>query len=334
MQPNLKILKNTYFFMKNTTGYVILILTCLLLVNCSPKDKYATRWHWQEGTIVIDSPERAAGQENALQLRCAPIDTVRVAFVGLGMRGEEAVRRMMYIEGTRVVALCDYDSLRAENCQHFLTDRGQERAAIYSGEEGYRQLCEESEADLVYVATDWDHHFPVAKCAMEHGKHVALEVPSAMNLSQIWQLIDLSEQKRIHCMILENCCYDWYEMNTLNMAQQGLLGEILHVEGAYIHGLDEYWNQYWHNPDGTDPDTLHWRLKYNMEHRGDIYPTHGLGPVTQLLNIHRGDRMKTLVAMDTKSVHGRELVEQKTGRPCPDFTRGHWQDVEGFAHAY
>lgn len=157
---------------------------------------------------------------------------------------------------------------------------------------------------------------------MEHGKNVADEVPSAMNLEECWELVNLAEQKQLNCMILENCCYDWFEMRTLNMAQHGVFGEVLRAQGAYIHNLDEFWDYYWKNPNGSDPEQLGWRLKYNRENRGDIYATHGLGPVAQLLDIHRGDRMATLVAMDTKSVHGKELVEVKTGKPCDDFRNG------------
>lgn len=171
-------------------------------------------------------------------------------------------------------------------------------------------------------ATDWEHHAIVAKCALENGKNVADEVPSAMNLQECWDLINLAEQKQLNCMILENCCYDWFEMRTLNMAQHGVFGEILRAQGAYIHNLDDFWDYYWKNPNGSDPDQLGWRLKYNKENRGDLYATHGLGPVAQALDIHRGDRMKTLVSMDTKSVHGKELVEKKTGKPCTEFRNG------------
>ncbi|MCF0198925.1 MAG: Gfo/Idh/MocA family oxidoreductase [Bacteroidaceae bacterium] len=281
-----------------------------------------TKWHWEEGTIVVDTPQRPAGQQHVLGLSAPKMTTVRVAFVGLGMRGPGAVARFCYIPGVQIVALCDYEEARAEACQKYLRQAGLAPAAIYYGEKGYEELCKRPDIDLVYVATDWDHHFPVAKCALENGKHTAIEVPSAMNLDQCWQLIDLSEKTRKHCMILENCCYDWYEMNTLNMAQQGLFGEVLRAEGAYIHNLDDFWNYYWQNPDGSDPEGLHWRMKYNMENRGDVYATHGLGPVAQVLDIHRGDRFTTLVAMDTKSVHGKEFVEKKTGKECKDFRNG------------
>ncbi len=281
----------------------------------------STKTHWDKGTLVVETPARAEGQTHVLNLTAPKMKTVRVAFVGLGMRGPGAVKRFTYIPGVEIVALCDYERERAEKCQKALREAGLAPADIYYGETGYEELCKRPDIDLVYVATDWDHHFPVAKCALENGKHTAIEVPSAMNLEQCWELIDLSEKTRKHCMILENCCYDWFELDSLNMAQQGVLGEVIYAKGAYIHNLDPFWDEYWVNPN-NDPEKLGWRMKYNRENRGDVYATHGLGPVAQVMNIHRGDRFKTLVAMDTASFHGREYVENKTGKPCPEFRNG------------
>ena len=281
----------------------------------------STKTHWDKGTLVVETPARAEGQTHVLNLTAPKMKTVRVAFVGLGMRGPGAVSRFTYIPGVEIVALCDYEAARAEKCQKALREAGLAPADIYYGETGYEELCKRPDIDLVYVATDWDHHFPVAKCALENGKHTAIEVPSAMNLEQCWELIDLSEKTRKHCMILENCCYDWFELDSLNMAQQGVLGEVIYAKGAYIHNLDPFWDEYWVNPN-NDPEKLGWRMKYNRENRGDVYATHGLGPVAQVMNIHRGDRFKTLVAMDTASFHGREYVENKTGKPCPEFRNG------------
>lgn len=282
----------------------------------------STKWHWNKGSIEIETPARPAGQKDVIGLKLPKIKKVRIGLVGLGMRGPGAVENFCVIPGVEVVALCDYVPERAEACQQYLRKAGLAPAAIYSGENGYKELCARPDIDLVYVATDWAHHFPVAECALQHGKHVADEVPSAMNLEECWKLVNLSEKMQKNCMILENCCYDWFEMRTLNMAQHGVFGEILHAEGAYIHNLDDFWDYYWKNPNGSDPDQLGWRLKYNKENRGDLYATHGLGPVAQALDIHRGDRMKTLVSMDTKSVHGKELVEKKTGKPCTEFRNG------------
>ena len=300
----------------------ILTATLFCVTSFAQSLSSSTKTHWDKGTLIVDSPARPAGQQHVLGLTAPKMATVRVAFVGLGMRGPGAVARFTYIPGVQIVALCDYEEKRAEACQKYLRDAGLPPADIYSGAKGYEEICKRPDVDLVYVATDWDHHFPVAKCALENGKHTAIEVPSAMNLEQCWELINLSEKTRLHCMILENCCYDWYELNTLNMVQHGVFGEVLRGEGAYIHNLDDFWAYYWKNPDGSDIQNLHWRLKYNKENRGDVYATHGLGPVALAMDIHRGGRFTTLVAMDTKSSHGKELVQKVTGRPCVEFRNG------------
>ena len=218
-------------------------------------------------TTVV--PDRPAGQQDALCMTAPPLEVVRVGFVGLGMRGPGAVERWCQIPGTKVVALCDVEPDRVEACQQLLAKHGRGRAAGYSGlTEVYKQMCDRDDIDIIYICTDWVHHAPIALYAMEHGKHVAIEVPAAMNLDEIWQLINTSERTRKHCMMLENCVYDFFEMACLNMAQQGLFGEVLHVEGAYLHNLDDFWEEYWQN----------WRLDYNRQYRGDVYPTHGIGP--------------------------------------------------------
>ena len=267
----------------------------------------------QTAMIETQVPARPVGQQDVLELRAKPMATVRVGFIGLGMRGPGAVERFAQIEGTDVKGLCDVEADRVEACQKLLVKHGRPRATAYSGStEAYKAMCNRQDIDLIYIATDWVHHVPLALYAMEHGKHVAIEVPAAMTLEEIWQLINTSERTRLHCMMLENCVYDFFEISALNMAQQGLFGEVLHVEGAYEHNLDDFWTAYWDN----------WRLNYNIKHRGDIYPTHGIGPDCQLLNIHRGDRMEYLVAMDTKPFNGPRVVKKLTGEDCPDFQNG------------
>ncbi|MCD8293245.1 MAG: Gfo/Idh/MocA family oxidoreductase, partial [Prevotellaceae bacterium] len=266
-------------------------------------------------TIQVVVPERPAGQEDVIGLVAPKLDTVRVGFIGLGMRGPGAVARWTKIPGTRIVALCDLLPENTERASKIVTDAGMEAPVLYSGEEdAWKALCDRDDIDIVYIATDWKHHAEMALYAMEHGKHAAIEVPAATSLDEIWALIDTSERTRKHCMMLENCVYDFFEMTTLNMAQQGLFGEILHVEGSYIHNLEEFWPVYWNN----------WRLDFNREFRGDVYSTHGLGPACQLLDMHRGDRMTTLVAMDTKAVTGPELVKryQPEDENPADFQNG------------
>ncbi len=263
--------------------------------------------------IKTKVPKRPAGQQDVLQLTAPPMETVRVGFIGLGMRGPDAVERFSQIEGTDIKGLCDVEAERVEECQKLLEKLGRPRAAGYSGStEAYKAMCDRDDIDLIYIATDWVHHVPLAVYAMEHGKHVAVEVPAAMTLDEIWLLINTSERTRKHCMMLENCVYDFFEIAVLNMAQQGLFGEVLHVEGSYLHNLDDFWPEYWNN----------WRLDYNMKHRGDIYPTHGIGPDCQVLNIHRGDRMEYLVAMDTKPCNGPKVVKRLMNQECPDFQNG------------
>ncbi len=272
----------------------------------------ATSWAADFKPITTPVPDRPAGVTDMVGFAADPIDTVRVGFIGLGMRGSSAVERFIHVPGSKIVAICDIEMPRVEKSLKTLQENGLTAAAYGGEEDSWKALCERPDIDLVYIVTDWKHHAPMAKYAMEHGKHVAVEVPAAMNLDEIWSLIDTSERTRKHCMMLENCVYDFFEMNTLNMAQQGLFGEVLHVEGSYIHNLDEFWPYYWNN----------WRMDFNREHRGDVYPTHGTGPACQLLDMHRGDRMTTLVAMDTKAVNVPAYLEKCTGKAPDSFANG------------
>ena len=278
-----------------------LFLSCAVLLSacCSSGDGYRIK----DGVIVFDEPAPAKGQEDMLLFAADPIDTVRTGFIGLGMRGPDAVRRFTYIDGAKVVALCDLEADRVAKSQEILAGRGKPAAAEYSGEDGWKQLCERDDIDLVYICTNWQTHVEMAVYAMECGKHVAVEVPAAMSVAECWRLVDTSERTRKHCMMLENCVYDFFELTCLNMAQQGLFGEVLHAEGAYIHNLEPFWDYYHDN----------WRLDFNQKHSGDVYATHGFGPDCQVLNIHRGDKLEYLVSMDTKSVVGLEVAKEKMG---------------------
>ena len=279
---------------------VIMVAAMALAAGCRESGK---EYRIEEGKIVFRTPERAEGQESVLGLKAEPMETVRVGFVGLGMRGPGAVKRFTYLEGVEIKALCDLLPERVESAQEILERRGLPRAEGYSGEEGWMELCERDDIDLVYICTGWQKHVEMAVYAMRHGKHVAVEVPAATSVAECWQLVDVAEQTRKHCMMLENCVYDIFELTTLNMAQHGLFGEILHVEGGYIHNLDEFWELYQGN----------WRLAFNQEHKGDVYATHGLGPACQILGIHRGDRMTRLVSMDTRSVNGAATGKRLMG---------------------
>lgn len=281
----------------------IMMVLAMVIAGCSHKNM----------VLEVDIPERPAGQEDVIALTTPALNTVRVGIIGLGMRGQGAIHRFARIPGAQIVALCDIEQKKVERARKRMADEGLPAAAeFYGSEDAWKELCLMDDVDLVYVVTDWKSHAEMGVFAMENGKHVAIEVPAAMTIDEIWRLIDTSERTRKHCMQLENCVYDFFELTTLNMAQHGVFGEVLHVEGSHIHNLEEFWDKYWNN----------WRLSYNREHRGDVYPTHGLGPACQLLDIHRGDRMKTLVSMDTKAVTGPKMVEKMTGQKCEDFRNG------------
>lgn len=230
--------------------------------------------------------------KSVLGLRCAPIPVVRVGVVGLG-RGGGAVTRMSHIEGAEIVAICDINKERVANIQESLKKNNRKEAVAYTGEEDWRKMCERDDIDLIYNATPWDLHVPIALYAMDHGKHVAIEVPAALTVKDCWALVDKAEETQLHCMMLENCCYDFFELATLNMARQGVFGELLHGEGAYIHNLTQSKYGGYYN---------HWRLNYSKNHTGNPYPTHGLGPIAQIMGINQGDRMTHLSSVSTNQI--------------------------------
>lgn len=285
----------------------------MLVIACAPKQP-ANEYGYviKDGKAVYNTPARPAGQQSMIGFATAPIDTVRVGFVGLGMRGPGAVERFTYIDGVKITALCDLLPERVEKAQGILERHGLPKAAGYSGEEGYKELCQRDDIDLVYLAVPWQLHTPIAVYAMNQGKHVAIEVPAATSIDECWQLVNTAERMRVHCMMLENCCYDFFELTCLNMAQQGLFGEVVHGEGSYQHDLSPFWDAYQGD----------WRMSFNKDHKGDAYPTHGIGPVCQVLNIHRGDKMDVLVSMDTKAFNGQAIADKRYEGQGVDYQNG------------
>jgi hypothetical protein len=242
----------------------------------------------------LPTPEqlKQTGSFNMSGYAAPKLDTVRIGIVGLGMRGPGAVERMSFIEGVEIKALCDKYPERVTSAQGVLQKAGLPKAKEYTGNDGWKAMCESNELDLVYITTPWDLHTTIAVYAMNHGKHAATEVPAALTLDECWKLVETSEKTKKHCMMLENCCYDFFELLTLNMVRNGLFGETIHAEGAYIHNLVDL------NFSKKGYADM-WRLRENGKHNGNLYPTHGLGPIAQCLNINRGDQMDHLVSMST-----------------------------------
>jgi predicted dehydrogenase len=228
------------------------------------------------------------------------------------MRGPTHVAHFCRIEGTKIVALCDVRPECVEKAQEILKTWGRPEAVGYTGEEDWKKICERDDIDLIYNVTPWALHTPIALYAMQHGKHVVTEVPIAFSIDDCWALVDTAEKTQRHCMMLENCCYDFFELTTLNMARKGLFGEVYHGEGAYIHDLRKLKNNKEHGYYSM------WRLEHSKQHNGNPYPTHGLGPVAQIMNINRGDRFDYLNSTSSNQ-YGLTLYAQETfGKDSPE----------------
>ena len=206
--------------MKTLFRTALLLVCGFPLFACTPHAASDAPYRIEEGTIVFAEPARAEGQCDVLQLRCDPIPVVRVAFIGLGMRGSTAVERFTQLDGVEIVALCDKVPAHVERAQRTLSVHGLPAAQEFTGADDWRRVCELEGVDLIYNCTDWQMHVPIALYAMERGKHVAVEVPAALTVADCWALVDAAERTRRHCMMLENCCYDFFEMTTLNMARE------------------------------------------------------------------------------------------------------------------
>ena len=291
----------------------LLLATLFSLGTINAQGKTKGKQPKKSYLIETAIPKRPAGQKDVLGLRLAPMPVVRVGFIGLGMRGPSAVERFTHLEGVEIKAICDLHPERVEKSQAILKKAGLPEATTYTGsEEAWKELCDRPDIDLVYIATDWARHAPMMIYAMQKGKHVACEVPAVTSLQEAWDVVNTAERTQRHCMMLENCVYDFFELTTLNMAQQGLFGEVLSAKGAYIHNLEPFWKYYEGN----------WRLKFNQEHRGDVYATHGLGPACWVLNIHRGDRMEYLTSMDVPATSLPRFMKQKMGVENPVVKNG------------
>ena len=227
-------------------------------------------------------------QSHVLQLACEPLPIVRIGFIGLGNRGMATLRRYLVIDGVEIVALCDIHRAHLGEASAVIAADGKYTPCLLNAQDGWKQMCQRDDIDLIYICTDWLTHAPMACYAMEQGKHVAIEVPAATTVEECWQLVDTAERMRRHCFMLENCCYDTFHQATLTMEKNGMLGTLTHLEGAYIHDLrDKY------EADGPSG----WMSRLCGQHKGNPYPTHGIGPVCQLLHIHRGDRLDYLVSL-------------------------------------
>ncbi len=248
--------------------------------------------------------------KSVMGLRVPKLDVVRCGVIGLGARGLPTLRELMLLEGCEVKAISDIHapSLQAGSAE--VLKRG--RAGVKTfGEnaESYLKMLEMPDLDAVFICTPWRDHVPMAVAAMRAGKHAFIEVPAAVTLEECWQLVDTAEETQRHCMMMENVCYGRDELMLLRMCREGVFGELLHGEGAYIHDLRDQMKH-------LDHGTGSWRTTEHELRNGNIYPTHGLGPVAQYMSINRGDRFSRLVSFSSPSLGMPEYAER-------NFPAGH-----------
>jgi len=243
-------------------------------------------------------------------------DTVRFGMVGTGLRGRSVLNELLGIEGVQIVALADVVPDKANRAAKMVTDKGRPAPTLYTnGDHGFEQLVARDDIDFVYTATPWEWHVPVMLAALKHGKHCGSECPIGTTLHDLWSLVDASEAARRHCLHLENCNYGYNEMLVNRMVHAGVFGDVLHAEAAYLHDLREILFE--------DRDEGLWRRAWHTRANANLYPTHGLGPVSWYLDIHAGDRYDYLV-----SVAGPELgLSQHRAATVPDKSNPKWRET-------
>ena len=262
--------------------------------------------------------------KHILNLVHAPIPDLKIGIIGIGNRGLATLKRYMELEleGFQIAAFSDLEQSNINLAQEILKAHNKAPARTYCCCSGWKELCQQADLDLIIICTDWNSHAPMAIYAMEHNKHVAIEVPAALTVNDCWRLVETAEKTGLHCTMLENCCYDPFALATLNMARQEAFGEISHVEGAYIHDLRNlYFSESYQGG-------LHknWSLSHCTQHTGNLYPTHGLGPLCKVLDIHNTDRMVSLVSMSSQqkglNSYAKEHFGSNSAQAKLDFKLG------------
>ena len=244
------------------------------------------------GGSKLRAAQDAGPGESMIGQKFEPRQTVRMALVGAGGRGSSLLKNFLAVDGVQVVAVCDVVKEAAARARAAVEKAGGKTPATYSdGDHDYERLLTHEDIDFVLIATPWQWHTPMALFAMRHGKHAAVEVPAAVTLDECWDLVKTSEQTRKHCMMLENCCYGYNELLLLNMVRAGMLGELTHGAAAYDHDLRSMLVS--NKGEGL------WRREWHLKLNGNLYPTHGLGPVARYMNVNRGDRFERMVSMSS-----------------------------------
>lgn len=261
--------------------------------------------------------------ESVIELKTAPIKQVKVGVIGLGNRGADHVELINALcpDKAAITAICDVQQTKVDGALEIINkSKSGQKPAVYTGSlDAWKEMLKRDDIDLITIATPWEDHVPMALAAMQAGKHVATEVPAAYTLEDCWKLVDTAEETQKNCMMLENVCYGDEELWVLNMAQEGIFGTLTYGEAAYIHDLRElmFSNTYYYNK---------WRIRHHEVSDGNLYPTHGLGPVAQYMDILRGDNFNTLVSMSSLQAG---LSEYSKTLPENDEFHNHTKYVHG-----
>ncbi|MBK8147433.1 MAG: Gfo/Idh/MocA family oxidoreductase [Acidobacteria bacterium] len=257
-------------------------------------------------TLVTNSEAKPAGK-SMIGVPFEKRDKVRFGIIGSGERGTSMIQDFLGIENLEIKAICDNVKANAEEGRAMIEKAGRPAPELYTdGDYAFQKLVARDDIDFVYIATPWEWHAPQAIAAMEAGKHVGVEVPMATTMKDIWKLVETSERTRKHCLMLENCCFNYNELLVLNMVRDDVFGDLTHAEAAYIHDLR------WIVNEGRSEGL--WRRAWHTRVNGNLYPTHGLGPVANYLDINRGDRFDYLVSVSSpqRSLDAyREKTEKK-----------------------
>jgi len=264
---------------------------------------------------------RPLGQNSVINLKKSPISQVKVAMLGLGNRGtgQAQLVNALFPEKAKITAIGDVREERIAPTLDKLKEKGQNPAVYTNDKNAWMEMCQRDDVDLVIICSPWDEHVPMAVYAMQQGKHVAVEVPASMTLQGCWDLVNTAEQMQVNCMMLENVCYGDEELWVLNMVQNGVFGTLTYGEAAYIHNLREglFKDEHYYND---------WRIRYHLKQDGNLYPTHGLGPVAQYMGINRGDKFDHLVSMSSLqaslSEHSKTVEASNEFHDRTDFIHG------------
>jgi len=251
---------------------------------------------------------------------------LQIGVIGNGLRGQGMTRLLLNRPDVDIPVICDIDDIMIEKVLKVFEKQGRPIPKIYKdGPEDFRNMVAKEDLDGVYIATPWEWHHPMAMAAMENGLHVGTEVPAALTVNECWDLVNTSEKTGKLCMIMENVNYRRDIMAVLNMVRQGLFGELLHCQGGYQHdlrhvkfndGKSAYGGGVEFGEKGFSE--AKWRTQHSVNRNADLYPTHGLGPVSPMLDINRGNRMVHLTSTATQSRGLHKYVVDNGGENHPN----------------